>query len=165
MAAIIRDYKYQMGFKVDSVKIPDPSVFTGADSALDSKGGRDATGKLHRNMVARKHPLKIEYHNIPFAMMSEIMSLMQGQSFKFTFPDPMMGVITIKAYAGDLEWTVAQAPEKATTSHSRSQGGGGSASNASGGGGSVLPDGSVVEEQDTWKNSWFGDLKFSVIEY
>ena len=135
--AIIRDYNYKMGFEVNGVPIPDPAVFTGKASALDSSGARDANGLLHRCMVATKHPIKMEYHGISWTMMREIMGKMTGQSFQFTFPDPKDGLITITAYVGDRDWETHMAP--ATV-------------NRSGG-------------VDNWMNDWYGDLKFSVIEY
>lgn len=135
--AIDRQYSYRMGFLVNDVPIPDPAVFTGKASALDTEGGRDATGTLHRAMVATKHPLKLEYHSITFDMMETIMSKMRGASFRFTYPDPLEGSFTIKAYVGDRDWETAaawSAVEAKTT--------------------------------DTdWKRSWLGDLSFSVIEY
>lgn len=132
---IVRGYSYRMGFQINGSPIPDPSVFTGAASALDTSGGRDATGTLHRAMVATKHPLKLEYHSITFDMMENIMSKMRGDSFQFTFPDPLEGYITIKAYVGDREWETQAAQNQ------------------------------VQEQSATWKRSWLGNLSFSVIEY
>jgi hypothetical protein len=126
-----------MGFKVNGSPIPDPAVYTGAASALDSEGGRDANGTLHRKMVAMKHPLKMEYHSISYEMMETIMSKMTGESFQFSFPDPADGYITIKAYVGDREWTTAMARGKVDQ----------------------------TREDTDWKGNWFGDLSFSVIEY
>lgn len=135
MMAIVRGYSYRMGFQIDGSPIPDPSVFTGAASALDTSGGRDATGTLHRAMVATKHPLKLEYHSITFDVMENIMSKMRGDSFQFTFPDPLEGYITIKAYVGDRAWETQAAQNQ------------------------------VQEQSTTWKRSWLGNLSFSVIEY
>ena len=135
--AIIRGHNYSMGMKVNGEPIPDPSVFTGKASALDSQGSRDANGYLHRCMVATKHPLKLEYHSITFAMMESIMSKMTGESFNFTFPDPKDGYITIKAYVGDRDWTTTMARETVDQ----------------------------MGRDVTWKNGWIGDLSFSVIEY
>lgn len=133
--AIVRGYSYRMGFQINGSPIPDPSVFTGAASALDTSGGRDATGTLHRAMVATKHPLKLEYHSITFDAMESIMSKMRGDSFQFTFPDPLEGYITIKAYVGDREWETQAAQNQ------------------------------VQEQSTTWKRSWLGNLSFSVLEY
>jgi len=105
-----RTYNYQMGFQVNGTSIPDPFGFSGKNSALDTMGGRDGSGTLHRKMVARKHPLKLQYRNIDWLTIQTIMGLLTGESFQFTFQDPLEGTITIKAYAGDLDWEVVQAP-------------------------------------------------------
>lgn len=138
---IVRGANYEMGFMVNGNRIPDPSVYSGRASALDSEGGRDATGTLHRAMVTKvpKKPVKLEYHSITFATMQSIMSLMTGEHFQFTFPDPVYGSVTIKAYVGDREWDVQRAGARVEAK---------SGNNSSG-----------------WKGDWIGDLKFSVIEY
>lgn len=122
--------KYEMGFAIDGIAIPDPMVFTGAESDLDTEGGRDVTGYLHRNMVATKYPLKIEYHNIPFDLIMEItanfrktgdMTATQNiedaekkDKFQFTFPSPFIGRRqTVEAYCGDLEFECVWAPTNA----------------------------------------------------
>lgn len=97
---------YSMGFAVGSTPIPDPSAFTGAVSDLDTMGKRDATGYLHRNMVATKHPLKLKYQNIPWSMIQTICGLMASPKFQFTYPDPARGLSTVYAYVGDREWEV-----------------------------------------------------------
>ena len=96
---------YELGFKVGNTAIPDPSAFSGAESALDTMGERDATGYLHRNMVATKYPLKFEYKNIPWKTIMDICALINGAKFNFTFPSPFAGAMTtIEAYAGDREF-------------------------------------------------------------
>lgn len=104
----IRDYNYNMGFRVDGHAIPDPAEFSGMDSALDSEAGRDANGYLHRTMVALKRPLKIGWKNIEFSMMQRILSYVKGSKFSFTYPSPesMNDTVTIEAYAGDRSWNV-----------------------------------------------------------
>lgn len=102
--------RYAMGFKIDGVPIPDPSAFSGADSALDSMGKRDATGLLHRKMVALKHPTKLEFTNYPKSAVATIMNLVLGESFQFTYPDPRQGLITVTAYVGDREWEYVWCP-------------------------------------------------------
>lgn len=98
--------RYDMEFAIDGKAIPDPAVFTGAESDLDTMGERDATGYLHRNMVATKHPLKLEYQNIPWRTVIDICTLMRGKDrFQFTFPDPFRNdKSTITAYVGDREF-------------------------------------------------------------
>lgn len=103
---------YSMGFKVGNTAIPDPMVFTGAESDLDTMGERDATGYLHRNKVATKHPLKLEYHNIPWATIMTIGGLLKNDKFQFTFPSPFTGTLqTIDAYVGDRDFDAVWAPE------------------------------------------------------
>lgn len=121
--------RYEMGFAIDGIAIPDPMVFTGAESDLDTEGERDVTGLLHRNMVATKYPLKLEYHNIPFDWIMEITSNFRkpGETvntpidqrekkdkFTFTFPSPFIGRLqTVEAYCGDLEFETVWAPTNA----------------------------------------------------
>lgn len=114
--AIVRGHNYRMGFRVNGSPIPDPSVFTGKVSALDTEGGRDANGYLHRAMVATKHPLKFEYHSITFETMESIMSKMKDERFQFTYPDPLEGYITITAYVGDRDWETQGAGSNNVTS-------------------------------------------------
>lgn len=100
-------YSTDMGLKVDGKALPDPSSFEGADSALDTSGERDMNGLLHRNMVATKHPLKLEWETVDWGMMNYILPKVRGESFSFTYPDPCSGEMkTIKAYAGDRAWGV-----------------------------------------------------------
>lgn len=103
---------YSMGFKVGNTAIPDPSVFTGSESDLDTMGERDATGYLHRNKVATKHPLKLEYHGIPWATIMAVGGLLNSEKFQFTFPSPFAGSLqTIDAYVGDRDFESVWNPE------------------------------------------------------
>lgn len=104
-------YSYSMGFQVNGTPIPDPAEWSGAISDLDSMGERDATGELHRDMVATKHPLKLAWNNISWDMVKHICQLVKGPEFQFTYDDPQDGVITIRAYAGDREWQDKFSPD------------------------------------------------------
>lgn len=111
---VLQEYpqlKYDMGFAIDNIPIPDPAVFTGAESDLDTMGERDATGYLHRNRVATKHPLKIEYHNISWDAIMDICPLLRQDKFNFTFPSPFQGGMqTIEAYVGDRDFECVWKP-------------------------------------------------------
>lgn len=111
---VLREYPeplYTMGFEINGVPIPDPNVFTGAESDLDTMGERDATGYLHRNRVATKHPLKIEYNNISWDMIMDISKLLRNDKFTFTFPSPFTGDMqTIDAYVGDRNFETVRSP-------------------------------------------------------
>jgi len=103
--------RYDMGFAVNGIPIPDPSVFTGAESDLDTMGERDATGYLHRNKVATKHPLKVEYHNIGWNTIMDICPLLREDKFQFTYPDPFNGgTSTMDAYVGDRDFECVWKP-------------------------------------------------------
>ena len=105
---------YSMGFCVNKVPIPDPSVFSGAESDLDTMGERDANGNLHRNKVATKHPLKLEYNNIPWDLMMDISKLLNEPKFTFTYPSPFTGdLANMEAYTGDREFEAVWTPEGA----------------------------------------------------
>lgn len=111
--------RYTMGFKVNNTNIPDPSVFSGAESDLDTMGERNANGMLIRNRVAKKAHLKMEYHNIPWSAIQVIGLLLADDNgtgkFSFTFPSPFRGSTilpqTIQAYAGDRDYEAVWSPE------------------------------------------------------
>ena len=75
---------YSMGFKINGTAIPNPSSFSGKQSDLDTMGERDANGYLHRNKVATKHPLNLEYKNITWDTIQTIGSLLVNDKFTFS---------------------------------------------------------------------------------
>ncbi len=100
-----RKYRYDMGFTINGVALPDPSSFTGAASDLDTLGVRDSSGDLRRNKVATKYHSKLEWKNITWDMIRYIGGLMaQGDRFRFGYIDAVAGEQTIVAYCGDREW-------------------------------------------------------------
>lgn len=103
---------YNMGFSIGNTLLPDPSSFSGKESDLDTMGERDALGYLHRNKVATKHPLNLEYKNLPWDVISEICGLLMQTKFNFTFPSPFStsGSVTIEAYTGDRDFTAVWSP-------------------------------------------------------
>lgn len=104
----VRTYNYKMGFAVNGTPIPDPTSFSGANSSLDLLGKRDATGSLHRKMVATKIPTKISWENMAWDTMATILPLVADENFTFTYPDPNRAgqLRTMTAYCGDREWDV-----------------------------------------------------------
>lgn len=101
---------YNLGFAIGSTTIPDPTSFSGKESDLDTLGERDANGYLHRNKVATKHPMSIEYQNIPWNAIVQLCGLMSSDKFNFTFPDPFSSsqTRTIEAYAGDRDFSAVK---------------------------------------------------------
>lgn len=103
---------YNMGFSVNGTAIPDPSSFSGKESDLDTMGERDATGYLHRNRVATKHPLSLEYANMPWEVIKTLCPLLMTDKFTFVYPNPFSssGTTTIEAYAGDRDFSAVWMP-------------------------------------------------------
>ena len=102
---------YTMGFSVDGTAIPDPNEFSCNEADLDTMGERDATGSLHRNMVATKWNMKIGWTGIPWDTIMDIGKLVKGPKFSFSFPCPFTGEVeTIDAYAGDRSMTDKWSP-------------------------------------------------------
>ena len=84
----MQDYpqlRYDMGFSVDNTPIPDPNEFSCTESDLDTMGERDATGYLHRNMVASKWNMKFSWVSLPWPTIMDIGKLTRGPKFAFTF--------------------------------------------------------------------------------
>ena len=102
-------YRYEMGFMVENTAIPDPSEYKGSVSVIDTLDKTDATGYQHRCVVAEKRTLKIKYQNISWTMIKNICSLMAYDKFKFSFPDPATGTVTMDAHASDVGWEVVTA--------------------------------------------------------
>ena len=102
---------YNLGFKIGDTDIPDPSKFGGEESDLDTMGERDATGYLHRDMVATKHPVNVEFNNIPWDAICAIGALIAPQ-ISFTYPDPFSQTRTrtITAYAGNRKFDAVHMP-------------------------------------------------------
>lgn len=103
---------YSMGFSVNGEPIPDCSEFSGKESDLDTMGERDATGYLHRNMVATKFPLKLSYKNIPVEVADDICKKIRHDKFKFTWYSLYHGgMYTMDAYVGDRDFEATWWPE------------------------------------------------------
>lgn len=102
---------YNLGFKVNGTPIPDPTTWSGQVSDLDTFGERDQTGLLHRNRVATKEPMKLNWTNITWGEAHTIISLTSAASFPFTFMSLETNAPkTITAYRGaDVNYTVNQA--------------------------------------------------------
>ena len=104
--------RYTMGFAIGSTPIPDPKAFSGAESELDTLDDRDAAGGLHYSKVATKHPLKVEYRNIPWSTILAIGALLNSDKFQFTYPSPFTGTaVTMYAHAKDRNFNAVWAPE------------------------------------------------------
>ena len=94
----MRAYRYSMGIRVKNaggdgwVNLPDPSEWTYQISDLDTEGGRDATGLLHRAYVATKINYQFAWTSLDWDMLQIIVGAIQPQGkkarFKLEAPDP-----------------------------------------------------------------------------
>lgn len=94
----MRQYKYDMGFKVGDTNIPDPSKFTYQVGDLDTSGSRDATGLLHRAYVATKINYELSWNSLDWEMLQIILAAVNTPKFTFTGIDPRTFNTT---YTGD----------------------------------------------------------------
>ena len=96
-------YKYQMGIKVGSTNIPDPSKWSYQVGDLDTSGSRDATGLLHRAYVATKINYEFEWNAIEWEMLQLITNAVNSPKFTLKAPDPrnFANMYTGSYYVGD----------------------------------------------------------------
>lgn len=99
----MRQYKYDMGFRVNSTNIPDPSKFTYQVGDLDTSGSRDATGLLHRAYVATKINYELSWNSLDWEMLQRILAAVNTPKFTFTGIDPRTfnTTYTGQYYVGD----------------------------------------------------------------
>ncbi len=112
-----RIYRYDMGFAINGTPIPDPYGFSEDIADLDSAAERTSDGLLHRARIATKTPTQISYRNIGWDKCQEILALVTGEKFTFTFYDlNAAGMRTGDFYAGDRSVTHVWAPAGAPLS-------------------------------------------------
>ena len=85
---MMRSYKYSMGITVNGTAIPDPGEWTYQVSDLDTEGGRDATGLLHRAYVATKVNYDFVWNSLDWEMLQHIVAAIQTPQFTLVAPDP-----------------------------------------------------------------------------
>lgn len=110
----MRTYTYTLGFAAGSTPLPDPSGFSGETADVDASGERDLTGTLHRDWVATKIPVQMQYTNIGWDMCQTILGAVNTPEFEFTYPDPNTGTTrTGTYYVGNRKWDVVWMPADA----------------------------------------------------
>lgn len=99
----MRQYKYSMGIKVNNTPIPDPSEWNYQVSDLDTEGGRDATGLLHRAYVATKVNYDFSWNALDWEMLQHICEVLHTPQFTLLAPDPVTfnTMRTGQYYCGD----------------------------------------------------------------
>ena len=97
------NYNYNLGIKIGSKSIPDPSEWNYQVGDLDTSGKRDATGTLHRAYVATKINYEFSWNGLEWEMLQNILELVNKPKFTLTAPDPrtFTKTYTGKYYVGD----------------------------------------------------------------
>lgn len=94
--------------KIQGVAVPSPSVMSWTISSYDTEGSRGIDGTLHRNMVAQKEKLDIEWYcaNLTPQQISQILTLTLPEFFEVEFYSPLSASVVKKTmYVGDRETT------------------------------------------------------------
>lgn len=93
----IAAYPMPEGFKVTVLDLDD------AEATL-----RTSDGTMHRDRVAVKRQIEMEFPPLPNAKISSILKAMSAPFFDFYYPDPMEGdYVTKRMYAGNRPAAVA----------------------------------------------------------
>jgi len=95
---MVLKYKYTMGIKVGNTNLPDPGKWNYQVGDLDTEGGRDATGYLHRAYVATKINYEFQWNGLEWEMLQRILTAVNKDKFKLVAPDPRTFNTT---YSGD----------------------------------------------------------------
>lgn len=83
-----RKYNHKMGITVNGVEIPDPAEWNYQVGDLDTSGGRDATGLLHRAYVATKINYEFSWNSLEWEMLQTVLAAVLHPSFTLVAPDP-----------------------------------------------------------------------------
>lgn len=84
----MRQYNYDMGFRVGNVNLPDPSKMGYQVGDLDTSGARDANGLLHRSYVTTKINYELSWNSLDWEMLQVILGAVNTPKFTFTAIDP-----------------------------------------------------------------------------
>jgi len=88
--------------RINGAEIPAPLPFSVGISDQDLNSDTDANAELHRNRVAVKRKLDLEWGPLSWPDISKILKSIKDVFFDVTYPDPETGNFeTIRAYVGD----------------------------------------------------------------
>lgn len=88
---------------INGVEVKPPQSFSVGLQTIDSDtSGRNANGKMIRDIIARKVKLECKWGPLNDAESSTILNAVRGDFFSINYPDPEMGGQAIKRfYVGD----------------------------------------------------------------
>jgi len=90
-------------FQVDGVNVPTPSKFGWSLQDISaSKSGRTQDAQMHKNRVAQKEKISLQWNAIDTAKASEILQMFNPEYFYVTYRSPLTNTIVTKEfYRGD----------------------------------------------------------------
>ncbi|MFT8610280.1 MAG: DUF6711 family protein [Liquorilactobacillus nagelii] len=87
---------------INGAQVKAPKTLSVAVQDIDAKADRDANGLLHRDRVAIKRKLTIEWGPLTVSECSVILKAISGQFFSCSYLDPQEGSMVTKTfYTGD----------------------------------------------------------------
>lgn len=88
--------------QINGVGMPAPLPFTVTISDQDLNSDTDANAELHRNRVAVKRKIELEWGPLDWDEISKILKAVKNVFFDVTYPDPETGDFeTKRMYVGD----------------------------------------------------------------
>lgn len=89
--------------KVDNVSMPCPSAYTwGLNDISAAKSGRSDDSLMHKNRVAQKRKLSLQWNGKDWATTAKILQAFNPEYIQITYPDMMSGTYETRTfYVGD----------------------------------------------------------------
>jgi len=97
------DQNYNPIRSVNGATIPCPSTYQwSVNDISDAEAGRTEDGKMHKNRIARKRKLELEWRNIPLSDVRKVLAAFSPEYVSVNCLDPLVGgYATYTFYSGD----------------------------------------------------------------
>ena len=97
------DQTYNPIKTVDGTAIPCPSKYDWTVNDIsDEDAGRCESGLMHKNRIARKRKLELEWQNVPIATANAVLAAFAPEYVNVNCLDPLAnGYVTKRFYSGD----------------------------------------------------------------
>lgn len=99
----MRCYMAEIFLKVNGVSMPCPSSYTwGLQDVSAAKSGRSDDSVMHKNRVAQKRKLALQWKGKDWATTTKILQAFNPEYIQITYPDMMSGKYETRTfYVGD----------------------------------------------------------------
>lgn len=101
--------------QVNGVNCPDPSMYEfGLQDISNADSGRTQDATMHKNRIAQKRTISLEWHGVQWARTAQIMTMFNPEYISVTYPDMLSGTYETRVfYVGDRTAPVATWWDKA----------------------------------------------------